>query len=232
MGSFNPEQTPLLHYHCSYLFSTLEEQLVENQNLKILDAGCGSGKIAIELAKGASPHGEVVGVDHLGAVLVTAATLAEGSGVNNIQFVKADLYELPFNTGAFDVVHVHQVLAHLTEPIRAVKELLRVTRKGGALCMREGILDSVRFAPPCPTLDECFRYVRIVHKNSGGSTTAGCDLGKWARKAGARKGNVTSQLRVAICNTTDGRKDYGQHWPARCLRGVFADALLSHGVTS
>ena len=46
-------------------------------------------------------------------------------------FQVADAYELPFADDAFDVVHAHQVLQHLTDPIAALREMRRVTRPAG-----------------------------------------------------------------------------------------------------
>ena len=54
-------------------------------------------------------------------------------------FLKGDVYNLPFEDGTFDVVHTHQAVAHFHDHVKAIKELIRVTKKGGGIvCMREG----------------------------------------------------------------------------------------------
>jgi ubiquinone/menaquinone biosynthesis C-methylase UbiE len=56
------------------------------------------------------------------------------------------VYQLPFGDGAFDVVHAHQVLQHLSDPAGALAEMRRVCRARGLVAARD-------FAPEPPTTD-------------------------------------------------------------------------------
>ena len=51
--------------------------------------------------------------------------------VDNIEFQVADIYDLPFDDGQFDVVFSSAVLEHLADPVAALKSLRRVLKPGG-----------------------------------------------------------------------------------------------------
>jgi len=89
-----------------------------------LDAGCGTGSVALVLA----PHvAEVVGVDTRADYLDAARAKAP----ENTRFVEGDVMELPFGYAEFDLVCCHRVLHHVRRPELAVAELARVARPGG-----------------------------------------------------------------------------------------------------
>jgi SAM-dependent methyltransferase len=122
---------------------------------------------------------------------------------------------LPFEESRFDVVHCHQVLAHVSRPADAIAEMIRVVKKrrtgpppsspspdatdfhpghhvdpspsGGLICLREGDLTTVRVTPASPLLEECFGVICAAHRSQGGEPAAGRHLAEWAREAISRK---------------------------------------------
>ena len=50
-----------------------------------------------------------------------------------MRFAAGDMYALDVEDASFDVVHAHQVLQHLQDPVAALRELRRVLRPGGTL---------------------------------------------------------------------------------------------------
>ena len=105
----------------AYLVPALE------RGQRVLDVGCGPGTITVDLAARVAP-GEVVGLDASAAVLELARAAADEAGVANVSFRTGDATALPFEDGSFDVVHAHQVLQHLSDPVAALREMRRVTR--------------------------------------------------------------------------------------------------------
>ncbi len=104
--------------------------------MQLLDAGCGPGSITLGLVE-AVARGEVVGVDlqpHPGRA---GRALAAASGVLYVRFELADIYELPFPDGSFEAAFAHEVLMHLREPVRALRELCRVLGLGGVVGGRD-----------------------------------------------------------------------------------------------
>ena len=96
---------------------------------RVLDIGCGPGTITADLAARV-PDGQVTGIDAAGDVLALARQEADRRGQANVRFEVGDVYDLGFDDGTFDVVHAHQVLQHLSDPVAALIEMRRVARPG------------------------------------------------------------------------------------------------------
>ncbi len=90
---------------------------------RVLDAGCGAGQ-ALELLAAGGRRAFGVDVSH------RFLCFASGRGV---PVGVADLVRLPFPNGTFAAVGFYQVIEHLPDVAAAIRELLRVTRPGGAL---------------------------------------------------------------------------------------------------
>jgi SAM-dependent methyltransferase len=90
---------------------------------RILDAGCGSGRNMVELAR----YGQVTGIE-LAAASVAAAR-ARGVG----EVIHGSVYELPFAAGSFDLAVSFDVIEHLDDDRLALRELHRVVRGDGRL---------------------------------------------------------------------------------------------------
>ena len=95
----------------------LLSQLRPGQNL--LDVGCGPGTITCDLARLVSP-GSVTGVDASEEVVGEARSTAADAGVANVTFEVGSVFDLRFGDGSFDVVHAHQVLQHVGDPVAAL----------------------------------------------------------------------------------------------------------------
>jgi len=100
----------------------------------VLDVGCGAGEVCVELTGLVGPKGRVAGVD-LSATMIDAARAAAGAAGHAIDLRVASVYQLPFADGTFDVVRAERVLQHLDDPEAALREMMRVTRRGGQVLL-------------------------------------------------------------------------------------------------
>lgn len=113
-----------------------DEALAPRGGQNLLDAGCGVGEVVRDLATLVAPGGTVTGVDlSAAAVAVARERAAARPDLTGIRYGVADISALPFADGSFDGVRSERVLQHLTDPDRAVAELIRVTRPGGRVCL-------------------------------------------------------------------------------------------------
>lgn len=117
--------------------------------LAVLDVGCGPGTITADLARLVAP-GRVTAVDASEAALDEARRAAGA----NVDFAVADVHALDFPDASFDVVHAHQVLQHVGDPVRALREMRRVCRPGGIVAVRDADYAAMTWYPATPGLEE------------------------------------------------------------------------------
>lgn len=103
----------------------------------VLDVGCAYGNMLLMLnAKLGKPRDvRLVGIDlYPESMRYAQAFASQVPGYANCEFATADLAtRLPFQDGTFDAVNLGDVLEHMEDPAAAVRELMRVTRPGGAI---------------------------------------------------------------------------------------------------
>src|SRR4051812_21092862 len=102
----------------------------------LLDVGCGPGTLTVDLARRVAP-GRVVGVDVAGTAIDEARVHAAEQGVENVSFVEGDFRAMTGDAERFDVVHAHQVLQHLRDPVRALRDMAVLTAAGGTVAARD-----------------------------------------------------------------------------------------------
>jgi ubiquinone/menaquinone biosynthesis C-methylase UbiE len=196
---------------------------------RVLDVGCGPGTISADLAELVAP-GPLVAVDNAPAVLdVARATLAE-RGVTNATVQQADVYRLPFGDAQFDVVHAHQVLQHLTDPVAALVEMRRVCVPGGLVAARDGDYPAMTWFPAAAGLDRWMAVYLSVARANRAEPAAGRRLLHWARAAGFS--HVAASASVWCHATPDDRAWWGHMWADRVTGSAFAEQAVTGGFST
>jgi SAM-dependent methyltransferase len=107
-------------------------QKPQKQDIRILDAGCGTG-VGTEYLVHLNPQASVVGIDLSAGALAVAKERCQRSGANRAQFHHLSIYDVEQLPGEFDLINCVGVLHHLPDPIRGIQALARKLAPGGLM---------------------------------------------------------------------------------------------------
>ncbi|GMA25347.1 hypothetical protein GCM10025864_31060 [Luteimicrobium album] len=195
----------------------------------LLDVGCGPATLTVDLARYVAP-GRVVGVDASEKVLEAARALGENSGLENVEFAHANAYELPFDDDTFDVVHAHQLLQHLSDPVAALREMHRVAKPGGLVAVRDADYSAMTWYPENAGLTEWNELYHEVTSAYGYQADAGRRLLAWVQESGFAPAGIVPSAGVWCYATPTDREWWGELWAERCLESNFAVQAKDSGL--
>ena len=109
-----------------YLFSDIEI----NNDMRLLDVGCGSGEHSIKLSK---LNFKITGVDISSKAIKSAKENVKQTKLKNLDFCVCDIENLCFDDNTFDICFCGAVLHHFPDIEKVAKELSRVTKIKGKL---------------------------------------------------------------------------------------------------
>jgi SAM-dependent methyltransferase len=180
------------------------------------------------LARRLAP-GSVVGIDREDQPLAIARAEAAAAGLSNVRFEIGDAYRLDFADDTFDVVHGHQLLQHLADPVAALREMRRARRPGGVVAARDSDYAAMTWYPRDPRLDRWLALYEEVARANGGEPDAGRHLLAWARAAGFAE--VVPTASVWCFATPDDRAWWGGLWADRVTGSAFAQHAVELGAS-
>lgn len=194
---------------------------------RLLDVGAGPGTITMDFA-GRVAH--VTATEIGTAELALSQSLAAERGVQNVDFAVEDVHALSFADDSFDIVHTHQVLQHVADPVQALREMRRVTKPGGIVAARDADYAGFIWFPMLPELDEWLRLYREAARTNGGEPDAGRRLLSWARAAGFE--NVMATASTWCYATPAERAWWGGMWADRILESALARQLVDSALAT
>jgi SAM-dependent methyltransferase len=229
-----PEPQPYTHGHHDAVLRSHRWRTVANSaaylgaelhpGRSLLDVGCGPGTLTVDLARHLG-DGHVVGIEPVAAdVLAEARVAASEEGVANVHFEIGDIYHLGHSDASFDIVHAHQVLQHLPDPVGALREMGRLCRRGGVVAVRDVDYASFRWWPDDARLGHWLELYETIARGDGGSPDAGRRLLAWAHAAGFAE--VTPTASVWCFATPEDRSWWGSMWADRIQHSAIARSAL------
>jgi ubiquinone/menaquinone biosynthesis C-methylase UbiE len=196
---------------------------------RLLDLGCGPGTITADLAELVDP-GEVVALDREADVLEVATRTFSARALENVTTTVGDVYALDFDDDAFDVVHAHQLLQHLSDPVAALMEMRRVVRPGGIVAARDADYAAMTWAPAEPRMERWLQVYRDVARGNGAEPDAGRHLLGWAQAAGFSQ--VEPAASVWLFAEPQRRRWWADTWARRTTDSAVAEQALELGIAT
>jgi ubiquinone/menaquinone biosynthesis C-methylase UbiE len=109
--------------------------------MKVLDAGCGPGRLTLPLAEAVGPDGEVLALDVQAEMLERVRTKVAAAGLQNVEYLQAALGEGKLPQAHFDRITLVTVLGEIPDQAAALHELSGALKPDGILSVTEVIFD-------------------------------------------------------------------------------------------
>ncbi|MDE3009088.1 MAG: methyltransferase domain-containing protein [Acidobacteriota bacterium] len=203
----------------AYLLAHLREDQA------LLDVGCGPGTISADFARRLS-RGRVLAIDNAATIIEQATIDADFADLTNLTFEVRDVYATGLADDSFDVVHAHQVLQHVTDPVAALREMRRVVKPDGLVAVRDTDFGAFTWYPEDERLSRWLAIYHEMTRRNGAQADAGRRLKAWAHEAGFR------ELDVSSSNWTfeqpEERAWWGGLWADRVVESRFAEQALEY----
>jgi len=194
----------------------------------LLDVGAGPGTITADLAQRVAP-GRVTALEHSDDALALTRDEIARRGVSNVDFMVGDVHDLlDIPDDAFDIVHAHQVLQHVADPVRALHEMRRVCKPGGVVAVRDSDYGGFVWSPEIAELDQWMRLYQRLAREAGGEPNAGRWLLGLANEVGFS--HVTASSSTWCFASAEDRHWWGSLWAERVTSSAFADRATAAGV--
>lgn len=211
---------------CGYLLPHLRA------GQSLLDVGCGPATITADLAGLVSPGGRVVGIDPSAAVIDEAR-----AQFPELDLRVGDVFELAGGDGGgggdadrFDVVHAHQVLQHLEDPVGALRAMAMLTVDGGLVAVRDSDYPGFVWTGGDERLDRWLDVYLAVTRRNGADADAGRQLLRWAREAGLE--DVTYSSSTWTYSTAGERAWWSDLWATRTVASDLARQAVEYGIAT
>ena len=163
--------------------------------LRILDFGCGPGTVSVGLAGAVAP-GELHGVDMEESQIELARAFAKYMDLENAIFHVADVTDMPFEDGFFDIAHCHNVLMHIPDTQSVLAEVKRVLKPGGIIGCREMIGGSSFTYPDYGVIRKAWDMFEDLVMADDGHPQMGKDLKAQFSRAGFTNIQATASFDI------------------------------------
>ena len=171
--------------------------------MKVLEAGCGAGEVALILAEMVGPEGQVVGVDLHPQALEAARQKAQAAGYNNIVFQQGDLQNIALDAD-FDAVVGRLVLFHLKEPANILRHLLNYLKPDGLVVFQDYNLLAAKAYPSGPVFEQTLGRIIKAFRMAGADPEIGLKLNEIFRQAGLPGPTMRCEASISAGPEWDG----------------------------
>ena len=223
---YSPEESTRLVDQATTLTDLLHHDTGYPAGSVVLEAGCGVGAQTGALAT-RSPGARIIAVDISQASLTQALARVAAAGNTGVEFVHADLQQLPFPDRHVDHVFLCFVLEHLRSPQAVLGELLRVLKPGGTLTAIEGDHGSTYFHPDHAGARRAIEGLVDLQRRHGGDAHIGRRLYPLLTSCGLSEVRVSPRMVYADGSRPGLQDGFTRRTFASMVQGVTDDAVAA-----
>lgn len=138
------------------------------KGLSVLELGCGSGEMACWIADRIGKASKIIAIDSNFEQVKAAQKRAEQKGIDNIEFICMDVFDIKTLNRQFDLIYNRFILHHLLKPKSLIDSIYTILKQGGIYVAEEGIVNHAFTYPYCDAFGtERFRLLS-KHENTEG----------------------------------------------------------------
>jgi trans-aconitate methyltransferase len=190
---YQPRERERLQDQAGALVELLHGDTAYPAGSTVLEAGCGVGAQTVTLAA-RSPQARITSVDLALESVAEAERRVTEAGLDNVEFRRADIFDLPFAPATFDHVFVCFVLEHLADPVAALRILGGVLKPGGTITTIEGDHGSAYFHPDSEAARAAIACQVEMQAAAGGNALIGRELYPLLNRAGFDAVSVSPRM--------------------------------------
>jgi ubiquinone/menaquinone biosynthesis C-methylase UbiE len=213
------------------LSELLHYDTIFNPGDEILEVGCGTGSQTAIIAK-KNPHAHFLSIDHSAESLEQAKKVIEQNKIQNVTFKQTDIFNLPFKNACFDAIFICFVLEHLSAPLKALKKLKRVLKRGGRIIAIEGDHGSAYYHPASPKAQQTIQCQVTLQAKAGGNALIGRQLYPLLKKAIFRDCRVSPRMVYVDASRPQLVKGFTRNTFIAMIEGVKQNALAKGLITA
>lgn len=217
-------ETIRLNDQAQTLSTLLHHDSVFPEGSKVLEAGCGVGAQTVIIGR-KNPNIHLTSIDISEESLTMAKNRCTKSGVLNVEFFQADIFNLPFEENSFDHVLVCFVLEHLPDPQEALHKLKKILKPGGTLTAIEGDHGSAYYYPPSKYAQLTINCLIDLQALKGGDSLIGRSLFPLFQKTGLNDIKVSPRVVYADKSLPEMVDGFTKKTFIAMVEGVREDAL-------
>jgi len=228
---YDPRESRRLRDQASILVELLHSDTRYPAGSRVLEAGCGVGAQTITLSQN-SPEASITSLDICRASVLQARGKAADSGLENVDFLQADIFRLPFEPQSFDHIFLCFVLEHLPRPAEALIALKEFIRPGGSITVIEGDHGSAYFHPDSIAARSAILAQVQLQRTAGGNAMIGRELYPLLCKAGFSSVRVSPRMVYADSSRPEMVEGFTRNTFTAMIEGVREQAIESGMITA
>ena len=223
---YHPRENERLQDQAGTLVDLLHSDTAFPRRSTVLEAGCAVGAQTVILGQ-RSPEARFISIDVSADSIVEAKRRVDAAGLTNVEFLQADIFDLPFEPESFDHVFVSFVLEHISRPVEALAILERLLKPGGTITVIEGDHGSTYFHPDSPEAHAAIQCQVELQRQAGGNALIGRQLYPLMVQAGFEAVRVSPRMVYADASRPDLVDGFTRKTFTAMIEGVRDSAIAS-----